>query len=104
MVSVLAIRTNVRGFKPGRGDGYLRAIRDRKKPSFGGEVKPEAPHRTIKRHVKNHLQVQTKIIRKAKFIFPYVHYSCLLRDDSDGRISRKLWWKYQEFTSDDIIP
>jgi hypothetical protein len=27
MVSVLAIRPKVRGFKPSRGDGFLRAIK-----------------------------------------------------------------------------
>jgi hypothetical protein len=40
MVSVLAIRPKVRGFKPGRGDGLLRTIKIRTTPSFGREVKP----------------------------------------------------------------
>jgi hypothetical protein len=42
MVSVFAIGPKVRGFKPGRGDGLLRAIKIRSTPSFGGEVKPNA--------------------------------------------------------------
>jgi hypothetical protein len=43
MVSVLAIRPKVRRFKPGQGDGFLRAIKISSTPSFGGEVKLEAP-------------------------------------------------------------
>jgi hypothetical protein len=35
MVSVLATGPMVRGFKPGRGDGFLRAIKIRNTPSFG---------------------------------------------------------------------
>jgi hypothetical protein len=41
VVSVLAILPKVRGFKPGRNDGLLRAIKIRSTPSFGGEVKRE---------------------------------------------------------------
>jgi hypothetical protein len=54
---LLAIRLKVRGFKPGRGDGFLRAIQLYSTPFFGGEVKPEAPRRKILWHVKNYLQV-----------------------------------------------
>jgi hypothetical protein len=57
MVSVLATGPKVRGFKPGRGDLFLRAMKIRSTPSFGGEVKPSAPFHKILRHVKNHLQV-----------------------------------------------
>jgi hypothetical protein len=42
MVSVLAIEPKVREFIPGQGDGFLRAIKIRSTPSFGGEVKPSA--------------------------------------------------------------
>jgi hypothetical protein len=42
MVSVLVIGPNVRGFKPGQGDGCLKAIQICSKLSFGGEVKPSA--------------------------------------------------------------
>jgi hypothetical protein len=52
MVSVLAIGPKVRGFRPGRGDGILRAIKIRSTLSFGGEVKPSAPGRKILQHVK----------------------------------------------------
>jgi hypothetical protein len=43
------------------------------------------------------LQVQGQIL------IPFVHSSCLLPDDSDGRIARELWWMSQEFSSVDII-
>jgi hypothetical protein len=46
-VSVLAIGPNVRGFKAGRGHGFLRAIKICDIPSFVGKVNPEAPCRKI---------------------------------------------------------
>jgi hypothetical protein len=52
MVNVLAITLMVRGFKIGRGDGFLREIKIRSKTYFGGKVKPEAPCRKISRHMK----------------------------------------------------
>jgi hypothetical protein len=56
VVSVLATGPKGRGFKPGRGDGFLRAIKIRSAPSFGWEVKPEVPCRKILRHVKDPLR------------------------------------------------
>jgi hypothetical protein len=44
MVSVLVIVPSFRGFKLGRSDGYLRAIKIRNTSSFGGEVKLSAPY------------------------------------------------------------
>jgi hypothetical protein len=38
MVSVLATGHNVRGFKTGRGDGFLRATKIHSTPSFGGKM------------------------------------------------------------------
>jgi hypothetical protein len=55
MVSVLVNGPMVRGFKPGRGRGILRAIKIHSKPSFGEEVKPDAPCLKVLRHVKNQL-------------------------------------------------
>jgi hypothetical protein len=43
MVSVLATELKVYRFKPNRGNAFLRAIRIRSMPSFGGEIKPYAP-------------------------------------------------------------
>jgi hypothetical protein len=54
MVSLLAIGPKVRAFNPGRGDGFLRAIKI-STPSFGGEVKPETPCRNILRREKKSL-------------------------------------------------
>jgi hypothetical protein len=41
VVSVLATGPKGRGFEPGKGDGFLRAIKIRSTTSFGWEVKPE---------------------------------------------------------------
>jgi hypothetical protein len=54
MVSVLYIGRKVRGFKPDRGDGFIRAIKIRCMASFGREVKLSAPCRKLLRHVKNY--------------------------------------------------
>jgi hypothetical protein len=43
MVSVLAIGPKVCGFKPGQGDGFLKATKLHSTPSFGGEVEPSVP-------------------------------------------------------------
>jgi hypothetical protein len=45
MVSVLAIRPKVCGFKPGQGTGLLRVIKIHSMPSFGEEVKPAPCHK-----------------------------------------------------------
>jgi hypothetical protein len=55
VVSVLATGPMGRGFKPGRDDGFLMAIKIRCTPSFGWEVKPEVQCRKILQHVKNPL-------------------------------------------------
>jgi hypothetical protein len=47
VVSVLATEHNCRGLKPGRGDGFLRAIKIRSTPLFGLEVKPGVPCRKM---------------------------------------------------------
>jgi hypothetical protein len=52
VVSVLATGPKGRGFKPGRGDGFLRAIKIRSTPSFGWEVKQKVPFGKILRHAK----------------------------------------------------
>jgi hypothetical protein len=43
VVSVLATGPKDRGFKPGRGYGFLRAINTRSTPSFGCKVKAGGP-------------------------------------------------------------
>jgi hypothetical protein len=56
VVSVLVTGPKDRGFKPGRGDGFVRAIKICSTPSFGWEVKPEIPRRNSLRHVKDLLR------------------------------------------------
>jgi hypothetical protein len=51
MVSVLATGPKGRGFKPGQGDGFLRAIKIHSTPSFEWEAKPESPYHKILWHV-----------------------------------------------------
>jgi hypothetical protein len=62
MVSVLAIGPKVRGFKPGRGDGFLTAIKVRSTPSFGG-VKASDACRKLLRDVK-----ETVVVWKRYFV------------------------------------
>jgi hypothetical protein len=40
---------------------------------------------------------------QGQILTPFTHSSCLLQDDSGGRIARELLWKNQEFFSVDII-
>jgi hypothetical protein len=58
VASVLATGPKGCGFKPGRGYGVLRETKIRSTPSFGWEVKPEDPCRTILRHIKDPLTFQ----------------------------------------------
>jgi hypothetical protein len=53
VVSVLVTRPKGRGFKPGRGDGFLIERKIRSTSSLIWDVKPEAPCRKILRHVKD---------------------------------------------------
>jgi hypothetical protein len=64
VVSVLTTGPKGRGFKHGRGDEYLRAIKISSTPSFRWEVKPEVPCRKILRHVEDPLTYQRYWIRK----------------------------------------
>jgi hypothetical protein len=89
IVSVLAIEPKVRGYKPSRGVGFLRAIKIRSAPSFRREVKPSAPCKIL-RHVK----VTKKY--KQRYFKGEIHHSlrqdpsASLLDDSGGRIARSL--------------
>jgi hypothetical protein len=103
MISVLTIRAKFRGFKPGWGDGILRATKIRSTSFFGGEIKPSSPCRKSLWHVKNHLQVWTKLLCKVKFIIILSRSSSLQPNDTTVRIYGELWWTNQEFFSVDII-
>jgi hypothetical protein len=56
VLSVLATGPKGRGFEPGQGDGFVRAVKVRSTPSFGWEVKPEVPRRKTLRQVKDLLK------------------------------------------------
>jgi hypothetical protein len=56
VVNVLATGPKGRGFKTGRGDGFLRTIKICSTSSFGWEVKPEVPCSKILRHIKDPLR------------------------------------------------
>jgi hypothetical protein len=60
MLGALVIGPKECGFKPGRGDGFLKAIKIRSTLSFEWKVKPEIPRRKILRHVKCHFQACAK--------------------------------------------
>jgi hypothetical protein len=53
---MLETRPKGHGFKPGRGDGFLREIKILSTTFFGWEVKPEVPRRKILQHVKDPLR------------------------------------------------
>jgi hypothetical protein len=93
MICVLAIRPKFRGFKPERNDGFLRVIKIRSTPSFGGEVKPEALFRKILQHVKVTCKHEQKYFSSSSFPSP-VPSACYqitlpvgLPESSGGRIT-----------------
>jgi hypothetical protein len=88
VVSVLATGPSGHGFKPGQGDGFLRAIKIHSTPSFGWEAKLEVACRKILRHVKDPLMYQSTEYVK----FSFLHLFLLLAPDvSAGRSARELW-------------
>jgi hypothetical protein len=100
MVSVLAITSKVCRFKPDRGDGFLRVIKIHSTTSLVGDVKLLAPRCKILRHVKKSLASTNK----GKFVISITHSSCLVHDNSAGRIARELWWTSQFYSVDIILP
>jgi hypothetical protein len=61
-VVALVIELNVRGFKPGRGQWILMAIKIRSTTFFGGEVKPSVPCRKFLRLVKDPYHVKETVV------------------------------------------
>jgi hypothetical protein len=89
VVSVLATGPKSCRFKPGQGDGFLRAIKIRSTPSFRWEVKPEVLCRKILRHVKDllksHRDGQTKFSFPSPILLPAPEMSPLIGPpDSTG--------------------
>jgi hypothetical protein len=100
VISMHATGPNDRGFKPGRGTGFLRAIKIRSTPSFGWEVKAEVTCRKIVRLVKDLLRYFRYWQAKFSFLRPFL----LLSPDICGsRTVRELWWTSQELSPLGII-
>jgi hypothetical protein len=78
-VVVVVLATGPKGhrFKPSWGDGFLRVIKIHSMPSFGWEVKPEAPGYKILRHVKDPLTCQRYWTRKITVLDNGCHYVML---------------------------
>jgi hypothetical protein len=89
VISVRDTGPKGRGFKSGRVYGFLRAIKIRSSPSFGWEVKPEAPCRKILRHVKITSKYERGISNK-KFIILFAVLPGL-HQMTAGRIAGGLW-------------
>jgi hypothetical protein len=73
-------------------------------PSFRGEVKLQLLSFDFMSCKNSLSSISKKILQNTKFIISFAHSSCLLPDDSAGRIVRDLWWMDQEFSSVDFIP
>jgi hypothetical protein len=100
VVSVLATGSKGRGFKPGRDDVFLKAIKIRSTLSFGWEVKLEVPCRKILRHVKDSLRYFRHRYAKFSLLRPFI---LLVPDVSAGRTARELWWTSQDLSPTGII-
>jgi hypothetical protein len=91
MISVLVIGPKVCWFKPGRGNGFSRAIKTRSKHSFGEEVKLSAPCRRTLWHV-NTSKYDRDTSAKFKDISLQLSASLLYV----SAVTREHWWMHQE--------
>jgi hypothetical protein len=69
MVNMLVIGFKVRGFKPGRADGFLRAIKIRSPSFFGGELNLSAQCRKILRHKQTTCKYEQKYFARLNSLF-----------------------------------
>jgi hypothetical protein len=99
---VLDIEPQVRVFKPGLSNDFLRAINILTTPYFWWEVKPGAPCRKVLHHLKITYKYEQKCFARLNS-HPFHHSSCLLADVSAGNIARDLSLASQEFSSAYII-
>jgi hypothetical protein len=96
--SMLAIGPKVYGLKAGWGRWIFKGNKNLQHPSFRGAIKPLAPCCKILQHVKEPLEVWTKILHKAKLIIFFASSSCCanrwllvqLPESSVGQISFSL--------------
>jgi hypothetical protein len=82
IVAYMPLDPRIAGSNQAKDDGFLRAIKIRIRPSFGGEVRPSAPCSNISQRVKNPFEVLTNSS------FPSKVPPALLLDDSVGSIAR----------------
>jgi hypothetical protein len=101
--SAIAIGPKDTGFKLGRVNGFLRAIKFCITSSCGGKVKPLAPCYKILRHVKITSEYEQRYFKGQINRFLRQVAPDLLLGDSAGRIARELWWTNQ-FSPVNIIP
>jgi hypothetical protein len=67
-------------------------------------VNQSAPCRKILRRAEESFESMNKDISQGQINHTLLRSSCLLPDDSAGKIARELWWTNQGFSSVDIIP
>jgi hypothetical protein len=93
LVSVLATGPG-RGFKSGRGDGFVRAIKVRSAPYFGWEVKPRIPCGKIFTTCKRSFDVSKILNMRNSHSFVHSSYSLQMSllvelPESSGRRVRR---------------
>jgi hypothetical protein len=97
MVSVLAIRSKGRGFNPGRGDGFLRAIKNPQHAFLRRGSTRRAHVIRLYGTLKTYTNMKGIFVDKNHhFLRPYS--PDLILDCSAVRISRELWWTNKEFS------
>jgi hypothetical protein len=90
MVSVFTIGPKVRGFKPGRGEGFLRAIKKPHHLFLGRRSKAGGPKSKILRYVKTSTSIKEYFVDKNHNFLP-PNPPDLLLGSSAGRIARQRY-------------
>jgi hypothetical protein len=89
MVRILAIRPKVRGFKPGQGDGFFKALKISCTPNLGG--KADGPMSQNFTPCKRSLRVRNKYFLNEVHHFLHPDPPNLLLDVSVGRKLSDKW-------------
>jgi hypothetical protein len=101
VVTVLATGPKSRGFKPGRGDGFLRAIKIPQRNFLRMGSKAERSH--VARFYAM-LKIRWRISdTDMQNSHSFVQSSYSLPDVSACKTARELWWTTQEFSPGGII-
>jgi hypothetical protein len=94
VVTMVATRLKVRGFKPGRGLWIFKDDTIRSTTSFGGKIKQSVPCRKILRHVKDRCKYERDTCRPNSRTFIAKSFTLLL--GASGGYFRELWWVNQK--------